>query len=534
MDVTTLTLAALPDAAARAHGDREALVDDTVRWTFTELADRVRAAARAALALGIGPGDRVGIWAPNSRHWILAALGSVQAGAVLVPLNTRYRAAEAADIIRRSGCRMLFTERGFLGTDYVAELATCGENTGQLEHVVVLRGATAEDPLGWDAYLRAGERVADGLRADRAAAVRPDDLSDITYTSGTTGRPKGVLTTHHQSLRAFDARATATTLTAGDRYLLVNPFFHTFGLKAGILPCLLRGATMLPEEVYDAERVLRRIEAERVTVLTGAPTVFHGLLHHPHRAAHDLTSLRMAGTGAATIPAGLIADLRQVLGIGAVFTAYGLTEATGVVTVCPVDSPVGLLDSTVGRPVPGTEVRVTAPDGTACPPGTPGEVQVRGYTVTRGYLDDPAATAEAVTPDGWLHTGDIGTLDAHGYLSITDRLKDMYVVGGFNAYPAEVERVLTGHPGIAEAAVVGTPDARLGEVGAAFVVPAAGGLQSAFWQAELTAWTRERLANFKVPGASSPSTRCPATPPGRSSRGSCGAGRAGASRAAGP
>ncbi|MFF1412397.1 FadD3 family acyl-CoA ligase [Streptomyces sp. NPDC058289] len=498
------TLARLPEYAAAAYGEREALADGEVRWTFARLAAEISAAARAAIAHGIRPGDRVAIWAPNSRRWITAALGAVGAGAVLVPVNTRYKPAEAADIIRRSGSRVLFTERGFLGTDYARDLHASGEDLGALASTVVLRDGregnlpTATDgppgSVSWEAYLHAGGAVPDAERAARAAAVRPEDLSDILYTSGTTGRSKGVMTTHGQTVRLYASWSGLVTLRPGDRYLLVNPFFHTFGYKAGVLACLLRGVTMLPEAVYDTDRILHRMAAERVTCLMGPPTVFHGLIRHPARAAHDLSALRLAGTGAASVPTSLVEEIRAELGAPDVFTAYGLTESGGVVSVCPTDADARTLAHTVGLPLPDTEVRITDPLGALLPAGEPGEVQVRGYHVTPGYLDDPASTAEAVLPGGWLRTGDIGVLDGRGYLSITDRLKDMYVVGGFNAYPAEVENVLLTHPAITDAAVVGAPDERLGEVGVAYVVTT-GPVTSE----ELTAWTRERLANFKVP-----------------------------------
>ncbi|MCP3756570.1 FadD3 family acyl-CoA ligase [Streptomyces sp. TBY4] len=498
------TLARLPEYAAAAYGELEALADGEVRWTFARLAAEISAAARAAIAHGIRPGDRVAVWAPNSRHWITAALGAVGAGAVLVPVNTRYKPAEAADIIRRSGARVLLTERGFLGTDYVRDLHASGEDLGALASTVILRdgreegtGTGPDAPPGtvsWEAYLRAGEAVPDAERAARAAAVRPGDLSDILYTSGTTGRSKGVMTTHGQTLRLYASWSGLVTLRPGDRYLLVNPFFHTFGYKAGVLACLLRGVTMLPEAVYDTDRILHRMAAERVTCLMGPPTVFHGLIRHPARAAHDLSALRLAGTGAASVPTSLVEEIRTELGAPDVFTAYGLTESGGVVSVCPTDADARTLAHTVGLPLPDTEVRICDPLGAVLPAGEPGEVQVRGYHVTPGYLDDPASTAEAVLPGGWLRTGDIGVLDGRGYLSITDRLKDMYVVGGFNAYPAEVENVLLTHPAITDAAVVGAPDERLGEVGVAYVVTT-----GPVTPEELTAWTRERLANFKVP-----------------------------------
>ncbi|MFF6788392.1 FadD3 family acyl-CoA ligase [Streptomyces filamentosus] len=480
------TLARLADRAAQAYGDEEALVSGEDRWSFRDLRDRVDLAARAVAARGVRPGDAVAVWAPNSARWVVAALGAVTAGAVLVPVNTRYRAAETADILRRSRARLLFTEHDFLGTDYRALLAESGEELPLLERTVALH---TED---WDAFLAGAARVTRQERLARSAAVRPGDPADVLFTSGTTGRPKGVPATHEQNLRVYDAWARTVTLRRGDRHLLVNPFFHTFGYKAGVLACLLRGATIVPEPVFDAGAVLRRMADERISVLTGAPTVFTSLLRHPDREAHDLGAMRMAVTGAANIPAELIEQIRTRLGARAVSTAYGLTEATGVVAICPPHEAPGTLARTSGPALEGTELRVDAP------PGEPGEILTRGFHVMRGYLDDPAATAEAVDADGWLRTGDVGVLDARGFLRITDRLKDMYVVGGFNVYPAEVEQVLRGHPDVLDAAVVGAPDGRLGEVGVAYCVPAAGARLD---PAELTSYTRERLANFKAPRA---------------------------------
>ncbi|MEU1231486.1 FadD3 family acyl-CoA ligase [Streptomyces sp. NPDC005828] len=480
------TIARLADWAAERYGDEEALVFGEERWTFAELRDRVDRAARAVIAQGVRPGDSVAVWAPNSARWVVAALGAVAAGGVLVPVNTRYKAAEAADILRRSRTRLLFTEHDFLGTDYRALLADSGEELPLLERTVALHSAD------WSPFLSGAEGVTGEQRLARTAAVSPADTADVLFTSGTTGRPKGVPTTHGQNLRVYDAWARTVTLRRGDRYLLVNPFFHTFGYKAGVLACLLHGATIVPEQVFDADAVLGRIRDERVSVLTGAPTVFTSLIHHPEREAYDLSSMRMAVTGAANIPTTLIEQIRTCLGARSVNTAYGLTESTGVVAICPPHESPETLARTSGTALEGTELRIDAP------PGEPGEILTRGYHVMHGYLDDPEATARAVDEDGWLHTGDVGVLDERGFLRITDRLKDMFVVGGFNVYPAEVEQVLRGHPAVRDAAVVGAPDARLGEVGVAYCVPEDGaGIDAA----ELTSYTRERLANFKVPRA---------------------------------
>ncbi|MFI0352810.1 FadD3 family acyl-CoA ligase [Actinomadura sp. 9N407] len=455
------TIPALVEYAATAHGDREALVDGDVRWTYAELAAEVRGAARAAVARGVRPGDRVGIWAPNGRHWIVQAIGLACAGAVLVPLNTRYKGAEAADILRRSRATALYTVNGFLGVDYPSLLK--GEDLPDLATIVLLDEAytASEIPL---------------------PEVSPDDFSDVIFTSGTTGKSKGVLTTHRQNLRVFADWSSVVTLRPGDRYLLVNPFFHTFGYKAGILACLLNGVTMVPEPVFDVARVVERLAEERISVLMGPPTIFYALLELPERPAH---AIRLAGTGAANVPVDLIRRIRDELGVPSVFTGYGLSESCGVVSVCPVDADAETVATTTGPALPGTEVRIDEATG---------EILVRGHNVMHGYLDDPAATAQAIDADGWLHTGDVGVLDGRGYLSITDRLKDMFIVGGFNAYPAEIESVLVTHPAVADASVIGVPDDRLGEVGAAYLV-----VRSPIEPAELTAWLRERLANFKVP-----------------------------------
>ncbi|WP_369208444.1 AMP-binding protein, partial [Streptomyces sp. PU-14G] len=488
-----------------------------VRWSFATLRAHVVRSARAALAHGLRKGDRVAVWAPNSRHWITAALGAVSVGAVLVPLNTRYKPAEAADILRRSRARFLFTVGPFLGTDYARSLVESGEPLPDLELTVTLptqeaaaasgadagagagAGAGPAGPaLSYAAFLDSAAGVGEQECAARAAAVAPDDLCDILYTSGTTGRPKGVGITHGQTLEAFTEWARAVGLREGDRYLLVNPFFHTFGYKAGVLACLLTGTTMLPEAVYDAGRALRRVAGERVSVLMGPPTIFHTLIDHPDRLTLDLSSLRLAGTGAAGVPVDLVARIRRELGAGEVFTAYGLSESAGVATVCPTSADAATVARTVGLPLPGTRVRIVTADGSEAAPGEQGEICLRGRHVMRGYCDDPEATAAALDAEGWLHTGDVGSLDERGYLTLTDRLKDMYIVGGFNTYPAEIEQVLRGHPDVADAAVVGVPDARLGEVGAAYVVPR-DGADAAALEDGLAGWARSRLANYKLP-----------------------------------
>lgn len=493
-DLTFGTIPALVGLAAGRYGEREALVDGPTRLSYTALANAVIHGARAFMRGGLEPGDRVAIWAPNTAAWVVAALSAVSAGGILVPLNTRLRGREASDILERSGARLLVTVTDFLGTDHVSLLG--GDALAALRGVVTLEGPARDGVTTWESFLAAGDAVPYGLAEARVAAVRPDDISDVIFTSGTTGRPKGVMVTHAQSLRVFADWAAIVGLREGDRYLVVNPFFHTFGYKAGLLASLMVGATVVPHAVFDVDAVLAAVEAEAISVLPGPPTLYQSILDHRRGAGRDLAALRLAVTGAAAVPVELVRRMSDELGLSTVITGYGLTECTGAATMCRHDDDAATVATTSGRAMPATEVRVVGEDGSGAEPGAAGEILVRGYHVMTGYLDDPEATAAAVDPEGWLRTGDIGVMDERGYLSITDRKKDMFIVGGFNAYPAEIEGALLEHPGVAGAAVVGVADERLGEVGMAFVVASADG---ALDSSELVSWARGRLANFKVP-----------------------------------
>ncbi|GAA4983986.1 FadD3 family acyl-CoA ligase [Yinghuangia aomiensis] len=452
--MNTDTIPGMVLAAGDRFGDAEAVVDGPLRLTFAELADRVRTAAGAFAAAGIRKGDRAAIWAPNSAEWMIAAFGLHTAGGVLVPVNTRFKPDEAHDVIRRSGAKLVLVQQGFLDQDYPAPEGVLA---------VDLKGGFLSDGAAYE------------------ADVAPDDVSDIIFTSGTTGRPKGAVMTHRQTLRAYTEWCELADLREGDRYLIVNPFFHTFGYKAGLVASFIRGATVLPVPVFDVDTVLDLVERERVTVLPGPPTLYHALLEA--RQGRDLSTLRVAVTGSADIPVELIRRMKHELPFRHIMTGYGLTEA-GTVTASRPGDTFEDIATTVGTPCDGFEVRL----------GDDGEVLVRGYGVMQGYLDDPAATAEAVDPGGWLHTGDLGTLDENGRLRIVGRKKDMFIVGGFNAYPAEIEGYLTEHPAVVQAAVIGVPDERMGQVGKAFVVPRADVSAD-----ELIAWSRERMAGYKVP-----------------------------------
>ncbi len=494
-----LTLPAVTARAAEQFGDGAAIEDGTTRLTFADLFAAARTFAGSLVASGIEPGDRVAVWAFNGAEWVIAALGLTQAGAVLVPVNTRFKGSEGADILRRGRVRALVTVTDFLGADYVAMLRSSDVELPDLETVIVARGSVPSGAESWDGFLARATRANRVVVDRRQAALSALDPSDILFTSGTTGAPKGVVMTHGRTLRVARDWMEMTGLCSDDRYLMVDPYFHMFGLKAGILACMVSGATMLPEAVFDVDRILERIEEDRVSVLPGPPTLYQAILDHPERDRHRLSSLRVAVTGAADIPVALVRRISAELPFSTVITGYGLTEAGTATATTPGDD-VETIATTVGRARPGFEVRIAGDDGHPGQgepgvQGEPGEVMVRGESVMAGYLDDPEATAEALSPDGWLRTGDIGVIDAAGYLRIVGRLKDMFIVGGFNAYPAEIENALLRHPAITQAAVIGIPDDRLGEVGMAFVVTAAGSPTPA----DIMAWCRAEMANYKVP-----------------------------------
>ncbi|MFM0206052.1 FadD3 family acyl-CoA ligase [Paraburkholderia sediminicola] len=499
-----LTTPALIARGAARFGTRIAIETVQGNLSYAQLDAARIDAARALMSCGIQPGERVAIWAPNIAEWIVAAFAIHSAGAALVPINTRMKGLEAAAILEDSGARLLFCCGTFLGDSYPGMLAA--HRPATLERVVVFDGPAADasddrdDRDGrdetWDAFLlRAAGTSMDAFR-DREAAVRPDTLMDIMFTSGTTGRPKGVMTTHGQNLRAIHDWAQIATLRESDRYLIVNPFFHAFGYKAGWLAALASGATVLPHLVFNPERVLERIVRDRVSVLPGPPTLYHALLDMPDLATRDLSSLRVAVTGAAAIAPSLIERMRAQLGFETVLTGYGLTESCGFAALCRSGDDAETIAHTSGRAMPGVEIRIADSSGDAVALGETGEVLIRGYNVMQGYFGQQETTFETIDGEGWLHTGDLGTLDERGYLRITDRIKDMFIVGGFNCYPAEIERLFSAHPAVAQVALVGVPDERLGEVGHAYVVLRSGELAS---PEDLTDWARKNMANYKVP-----------------------------------
>ncbi|MDL5038094.1 FadD3 family acyl-CoA ligase [Comamonas resistens] len=495
MPEAALTLPGMLADVAGRFAERAAIVENGNSISYQQLQQFSRQVARALMTLGVQAGDRVALWAPNLSEWIVAACGVHAAGAVLVPLNTRMKGAEAADILERSRAKVLVSVGDFLNNYYPDLLS--GQRPATLEHLVVLGDKVLPSAdLSWAQFMAKADATDAQAQLQREARIKPDDTADLMFTSGTTGRPKGVMCAHRPTILAFKAWSDVVGLSEGSRYLIVNPFFHTFGYKAGWVAALLQGATVYPEQVFDAEAILRRIESDRISFMPGPPTLFLSMLAHPGLKNFDLSSLESSVTGASTVPPILIKRMREELGIRNVTTAYGLTECGGCATLCEPTDSVETVANTCGKALPGTEVRCVDGQGRTVMAGEAGEVLLRGYHIMQGYFEDEQATAETIDVDGWLHTGDVGVLDERGYLRITDRLKDMFIVGGFNCYPAEIERLLSNHPEVAQVAVIGVADERMGEVGCACVVVRNG---MTLDKDAFIAWCRANMANYKVP-----------------------------------
>ena len=490
---TARTLPQVVSDAAAQYGTRVAIADGNVRLTYEQLDAARISAARAFIAAGLEKGERIAIWAPNIYQWIIAAIGAQSVGGVLVPLNTRYKGSEGAYIIRSSGAKMLFTVDEFLGLRYPAMLAD--QSLPELERTVLFSGA-ASQCQSWEAFLAAGATVPAKEVALRASSLTPNDTLDILFTSGTTGNPKGVVTAHGQNIRTFENWSATVGLCSDDNYLIINPFFHSFGYKAGWLSAIICGARMIPVRSFDLDAVLVQIEQEKISMIPGPPTIYQSLLAHPRRKDYNLSSLRLAVTGAAPVPIELVRQMREELGFEVVVTAYGLTETCGVVSICRADDTAERISHSSGRAMDGTEIQCVDKDGQPVAAGVDGEIWVRGFNVMCHYFNNADATAETLNSDGWLKTGDVGVLDEDGYVRITGRIKEMFIVGGFNCYPAEIENILCDMPGIARAAVIGVADERMGEVAAAFLVKDVG---VPLDEAAVIEWSRAQMANYKVP-----------------------------------
>ncbi len=442
--------------AAEEFGELAAIADGDTRLTFAQLHQRVRDFAGALITRGVKAGDRVVIWAPNTHHWVIALLGAQYAGAAIIPINTRYTGTEALDIIERVDPAALVIVGHFLKADRYQQLLDADPD---LSIPTVIRvpvdGDDARDGvIEFEDFLALATDATRNEADTRAVAVTPDDISDILFTSGTTGRSKGAISAHRQSIGVAQAWGENAEVTADDNFLIISPFFHTFGYKAGILVCLLNGATIVPVSVFNIDETLSLINREKVSILPGAPTIYQTILDHPRRGEYDLSSLRIAITGAAPVPVALVERMQSEL-FDAVLTAYGLTEAV-VATMCRTDDDPVTVSTSSGRATADFEVKI----------GDQGEILLRGPNVMLGYLDDP------------------------------DRLKDMYVSGGFNVYPAEIEGMLARLPGVHEAAAIGIPDHRMGEVGRVYIAQLDG---AGLTEESVIAFLTEKIAGFKVP-----------------------------------
>lgn len=499
-----ITIAQQLDRTAVQHPGRDALVDGDQRLTWEQTRAAARAGARALLAAGIGRGDHVAVWVPNRAEWVVLWLATAYVGAVLVPVNTRYKAEEVGYILRQSDARLFVMVDKFLEIDYLAMLrrlcpriadgdAPNPVDLPELQQVVVI-GDAPPGTQPFPAFLEAGAAVSEAELDAAAAAADAEDPTIIVYTSGTTGHPKGAVHSH-RVLRNEHAIAEALEIDADSRVMNHMPFFHVAGAMTGILPSVITGAAMVLMDRWDPTHALELIQRERVTVFSGIPTHFIDLLAHPRLEEYDTSSLRSGWIGGANNPREVVEGAIERLGLAGLLPVYGMTETTSITTIPRMDDPRAVILSGRGAPVSDFELKVVDPaSGEELGPGLEGEVCVRGHLVMQGYYRDPESTAAVIDPHGWFHTGDLGDLDERGYLSITGRKSDMFIVGGSNAYPVEIEMALFEHPAVTQAYVVGVPDERLGEVGFAFIQRS-----RPLSEHEIVEFCRARLADYKVP-----------------------------------
>ncbi|MFC7381105.1 AMP-binding protein [Sphaerisporangium rhizosphaerae] len=489
------TIGANFDRAVAAHGGRDALVDRTTgrRWTYAALAGEVDALALGLLDLGLVKGDRIGIWAPNCAEWTMTQFAAAKIGLILVNLNPAYRAHEVEYVLNQAGVRALVAAERFKTSDYAGMIGQVRPRCPELSDVLLIGGDA------WRAVMDAGRRADRRALEEAAAATAPDDPINIQYTSGTTGFPKGATLSHRNILNNGFFVGELCRYTVADRVCVPVPFYHCFGMTMGTLAAISHGAcVVIPSPVFDARATLEAVQAERCTSLYGVPTMFISELADLGFASFDLSSLRTGIMSGSPCPVEIMRQVVERMGMTEVTICYGMTETSPVATQTRPDDSLERRVSTVGRVGPHLEVKVVDPEtGALVARGTPGEVCTRGYSVMLGYWRQPDKTAEAVDPDGWMHTGDIGIMDEEGYLSITGRIKDMVIRGGENVYPREVEEFLHSHPDILDVQVIGVPDERYGEELMAFLRmrPDAEPLTAE----TLRTFCLGKLAHFKIP-----------------------------------
>ncbi len=498
------TLGAWLDRAARAHGGADALVSagQGVRLSYRGLRDEVDRVACGLLSLGLQRGDRIGIWSPNRVEWVLTQLAAARVGLVLVTLNPGYRELEALHALRLSGCRAVVAPEMHKRSGYHDMLRALragpeGNRLPALEHVIALDGRPDADWLSWGQLLDRSSQVSMRDAVEAVAAQQPGDPINIQFTSGTTGTPKGATLSHRNILNNGFFVGETLRLGSADRLCLCVPLYHCFGLVMGVLGALTHGAAVvLAGEGFDAEATLDTVERERCTALYGVPTMFVSLLEAQTRQPRRVDTLRTGVMAGAPCPEALMRDVMTRLSMPQVTICYGMTETSPVSFQSQVDDPLGPRVKTVGRVHPHVEVKIVDGEGRTVPRGTPGELLTRGYSVMLGYWNDRKRTREAVDAEGWMHTGDLATLDDAGHARIVGRIKDMLIRGGENIYPREIEEWLFQHPAVAEVQVFGVPDPRWGEEVCAWVRLKPGSELDA---EALRQWCRERMAHFKVP-----------------------------------
>jgi fatty-acyl-CoA synthase len=503
--VEGLTFAQVLARTAARFPDHDALVFPWLnhRRSYRDFHAEVRRLARALLALGVARGEHVGIWATSWPQWVVTQLAAASVGSVLVNINPAYRAHELAYVLAQADITTLLLSDRFKGSDYF-ELFTsvCPELPApacpRLRHVASIQQAKRPGMLNWDELLARADAVPDAELDRRQNEVGPEDVVNIQYTSGTTGFPKGAMLTHRNLLLNAYHVGRRLAFTDRDRLAIPVPFYHCFGCVMGTLMCVVHGAAMvIPAESFDAGATLQAIQEEGCTAVYGVPAMFIAELHHPRFAEFNLRSLRTGIMAGSPCPVEVMRAVIERMGAREITIAYGLTEASPVITQTTASDSLEHRVGTVGKPLPGLEVRVVAPGTLApLPPGEAGELMVRGHGVMKGYYNKPAETADALTPDGWLHTGDLAAQTPDGYFRITGRIKDMIIRGGENVYPRELEEFLYTHPAVADVQVVGLPDEHFGEEVSAWVRLKPG---AALTEAELREFCRGRIAHYKVP-----------------------------------
>jgi fatty-acyl-CoA synthase len=488
------TIGANLDAGIARFGARDALVSpfEDVRLTYDQLGEEVDRVARALMARGIGVGDRVGIWSPNSAAWVLVQYATAKMGAILVTINPAYRTHEVQYALAQSGCRMLVAATDFKTSDYVAMVAEVRGDLPDLEHLVFL--GTSD----WEDLLAAADEVTGEALAERAASLAPTDAINIQYTSGTTGFPKGATLSHRNILNNGFFIGEGCRYTEEDRVCIPVPFYHCFGMVLGNLACTTHGAAIvIPAPAFDPVATLEAVAAERCTSLYGVPTMFIAELALPDLHRYDLSSLRTGIMAGSPCPVEVMKQCVSVMHMDEVTICYGMTETSPVSTQTAADDPIDKRVGTVGRVHPHVEVKVVAPEGGGTVArGETGELCTRGYSVMNGYWNEPERTAEAIDADGWMHTGDLAVMDDEGYLNIVGRIKDMVIRGGENVYPREIEEFLYGHPDIVDVQVIGVPDTRYGEELMAWIQVREG---ATLTQEDVAEFCKGRIAHYKVP-----------------------------------